>query len=118
MHLCSPSNKSLLLCFICALQNDLQAFTLLINLPTDMSSLIAVLAIVLVGLLYGFFIAIICGQRISERHYHVLAKKELTKVLHLLLRHRHADDAFTFAIFCLCLVPSTLKFMPCPFHLK
>ncbi|XP_015162201.1 uncharacterized protein [Solanum tuberosum] len=39
----------------------------------------AVLAIVLVGLLYGFFIAIICGQRISERHYHVLAKKELTK---------------------------------------
>ncbi|KAM7276125.1 hypothetical protein ACFE04_017991 [Oxalis oulophora] len=39
----------------------------------------AVLAIVLVGLLYGFFIAIICGQRISERHYHVLAKQELTK---------------------------------------
>lgn len=40
----------------------------------------AVLAIVLVGLLYGFFIAIICGQRINERHYHVLAKQELTKV--------------------------------------
>jgi len=40
---------------------------------------IAVLAIVLVGLLYGFFIAIICGQRITERHYHVLAKQELTK---------------------------------------
>jgi hypothetical protein len=40
----------------------------------------AVLAIVLVGLLYGFFIAIICGQRITERHYHVLAKQELTKV--------------------------------------
>lgn len=39
----------------------------------------AVLAIVLVGLLYGFFIAIICGQRISERHHHVLAKQELTK---------------------------------------
>ncbi|KAL5699547.1 RING-type E3 ubiquitin transferase [Ranunculus cassubicifolius] len=39
----------------------------------------AVLAIILVGLLYGFFIAIICGQRISERHYHVLAKQELTK---------------------------------------
>ncbi|KAI3873118.1 hypothetical protein MKX03_031494 [Papaver bracteatum] len=39
----------------------------------------AVLAILLVGLLYGFFIAIICGQRISERHYHVLAKQELTK---------------------------------------
>ncbi|CAI0442172.1 unnamed protein product [Linum tenue] len=38
-----------------------------------------VLAIVLVGLLYGFFIAIICGQRINERHYHVLAKQELTK---------------------------------------
>ncbi|KAH1105370.1 hypothetical protein AAZX31_13G353500 [Glycine max] len=37
------------------------------------------LAIVLVGLLYGFFIAIICGQRINERHYHVLAKQELTK---------------------------------------
>jgi hypothetical protein len=34
----------------------------------------------LVGLLYGFFIAIICGQRITERHYHVLAKQELTKV--------------------------------------
>jgi len=43
-------------------------------------SQIAVLAIVLVGLLYGFFIAIICGQRITERHYHVLAKQELTKV--------------------------------------
>lgn len=41
---------------------------------------VAVLAIVLVGLLYGFFIAIICGQRINERHYHVLAKQELTKV--------------------------------------
>ncbi|KAK3219082.1 hypothetical protein Dsin_013052 [Dipteronia sinensis] len=41
--------------------------------------IMAVLAIVLVGLLYGFFIAIICGQRISERHYHVLAKQELTK---------------------------------------
>ncbi|MBA0819532.1 hypothetical protein Gohar_021224, partial [Gossypium harknessii] len=39
----------------------------------------SVLAIVLVGLLYGFFIAIICGQRINERHYHVLAKQELTK---------------------------------------
>lgn len=41
--------------------------------------IMAVLAVVLVGLLYGFFIAIICGQRISERHYHVLAKQELTK---------------------------------------
>lgn len=41
--------------------------------------MMAVLAIVLVGLLYGFFIAIICGQRINERHYHVLAKQELTK---------------------------------------
>jgi hypothetical protein len=41
---------------------------------------LAVLAIVLVGLLYGFFIAIICGQKINERHYHVLAKQELTKV--------------------------------------
>jgi hypothetical protein len=41
---------------------------------------IAVLAIILVGVLYGFFIAIICGQRITERHYHVLAKQELTKV--------------------------------------
>ncbi|EPS58209.1 hypothetical protein M569_16607, partial [Genlisea aurea] len=39
----------------------------------------AVLAILLVGLLYGFFIAIICGQRINERHYHILAKQELTK---------------------------------------
>ncbi|XP_027925817.1 uncharacterized protein LOC114183120 [Vigna unguiculata] len=39
----------------------------------------AVLAIVLVGLLYGFFIAILCGQRINERHYHVLAKQESTK---------------------------------------
>ncbi|KAL2932886.1 E3 ubiquitin-protein ligase MARCH8 [Bienertia sinuspersici] len=41
--------------------------------------IMAVMAIILVGLLYGFFIAIICGQRISERHYHVLAKQELTK---------------------------------------
>ncbi|XP_072953572.1 uncharacterized protein [Typha angustifolia] len=40
---------------------------------------VAVLAVILVGLLYGFFIAIICGQRINERHYHVLAKQELTK---------------------------------------
>ncbi|KAL9351196.1 hypothetical protein Peur_053876 [Populus x canadensis] len=46
----------------------------------------AVLAIVLVGLLYGFFIAIICGQRINERHYHVLAKQELTKVWYLILK--------------------------------
>ncbi|XP_020578389.1 E3 ubiquitin-protein ligase MARCH1 isoform X2 [Phalaenopsis equestris] len=40
---------------------------------------LATLAVILVGLLYGFFIAIICGQRINERHYHVLAKQELTK---------------------------------------
>ncbi|KAI5064335.1 hypothetical protein GOP47_0021005 [Adiantum capillus-veneris] len=40
---------------------------------------LAVIVILLVGLLYGFFIAIICGQRISKRHYHVLAKQELTK---------------------------------------
>jgi hypothetical protein len=33
-----------------------------------------------VGLLYGFFIAIICGQRISNRHYHILAKQALTRV--------------------------------------
>ncbi|XP_051195339.1 uncharacterized protein [Lolium perenne] len=40
---------------------------------------LAILANILVGLLYGFFIAIICGQRITDRHYHVLAKQELTK---------------------------------------
>ncbi|KAH7438048.1 hypothetical protein KP509_05G103100 [Ceratopteris richardii] len=40
---------------------------------------LAVIVILLVGLLYGFFIAIICGQNISNRHYHVLAKQELTK---------------------------------------
>lgn len=48
---------------------------------------VAVLAIVLVGLLYGFFIAIICGQRINERHYHVLAKQELTKVFSCLFTY-------------------------------
>lgn len=41
--------------------------------------LLAVFAVLLVGLLYGFFLAIICGQKISDRHYHVLAKQELTK---------------------------------------
>ncbi|KAG0559511.1 hypothetical protein M758_10G107100 [Ceratodon purpureus] len=40
---------------------------------------LAISVSVLVGLLYGFFIAIICGQRINNRHYHVLAKQELTK---------------------------------------
>ncbi|XP_078437833.1 RING/FYVE/PHD zinc finger superfamily protein [Wolffia australiana] len=40
---------------------------------------VAVLSLVLFGLLYGFFIAIICGRRINDRHYHVLAKQELTK---------------------------------------
>ena len=40
----------------------------------------AVLAMVFFGLLYGFFVAIICGQRITRRHYHVLEKQELTKV--------------------------------------
>ncbi|KAI3768662.1 hypothetical protein L2E82_19492 [Cichorium intybus] len=39
----------------------------------------AVLEIVLVGLLYGFFIAIICGQQINQSHYHILAKQELIK---------------------------------------
>ncbi|XP_050223271.1 uncharacterized protein LOC126673240 [Mercurialis annua] len=52
----------------------------------------AVLAIVLVGLLYGFFIAIICGQRISERHYHVLAKHELTK--EYVVEDREASKSF------------------------
>lgn len=41
---------------------------------------LAVIVCVLVGLLYGFFIAIICGPKISNRHYHILAKQELTKV--------------------------------------
>lgn len=41
--------------------------------------IIAVLAMLLVGLLYGLLIAIICGRRINERHYHVLAKQDLTK---------------------------------------
>lgn len=60
----------------------------------------AVLAIVLVGLLYGFFIAIICGQRINERHYHVLAKQELTKVSYLILTvNLDYEDA---SCFCLC----------------
>lgn len=45
---------------------------------------LAVIVCVLVGLLYGFFIAIICGPKISNRHYHILAKQELTKV-HLLV---------------------------------
>lgn len=40
---------------------------------------VAVLAVILVGVLYGFFLAIICGQRINERHYHVLARQELIK---------------------------------------
>jgi hypothetical protein len=41
---------------------------------------LAIIIGVLVGLLYGFFIAIICGQRISNRHYHILAKQALTRV--------------------------------------
>eukprot|EP00249_Psilotum_nudum_P014491 c24851_g1_i2 orf=873-1676(-) len=41
--------------------------------------ILAVIVIAVVGLLYGFFIAIICGQKISNRHYHILAKQELTK---------------------------------------
>lgn len=45
---------------------------------------LAVIVCVLVGLLYGFFIAIICGPKISNRHYHILAKQELTKV-HILV---------------------------------
>lgn len=56
----------------------------------------AVLAIVLVGLLYGFFIAIICGQRINERHYHVLAKQELTKVWYLILREYYSLSNHSF----------------------
>ncbi|KAH8969564.1 hypothetical protein BDL97_02G040400 [Sphagnum fallax] len=40
---------------------------------------LAIIIGVLVGLLYGFFIAIICGQRISNRHYHILAKQALTR---------------------------------------
>jgi hypothetical protein len=39
----------------------------------------------MVGLLYGFFIAILCGQKITNRHYHVLAKQELTKVNQLVM---------------------------------
>lgn len=46
--------------------------------PYDFRAL-AVIIILLVGLLYGIFIAIICGQKISKRHHHVLAKQELTK---------------------------------------
>ncbi|KAL8458881.1 hypothetical protein ACS0TY_035563 [Phlomoides rotata] len=53
----------------------------------------AVLAIVLVGLLYGFFIAIICGQKINERHYHVLAKQELTKEYVVEDREANKDES-------------------------
>ncbi|XP_031496296.1 probable E3 ubiquitin ligase SUD1 isoform X1 [Nymphaea colorata] len=41
--------------------------------------ILAAVSIIMVGLLYGFFIAMICGHKITERHYHVLAKQELTK---------------------------------------
>ncbi|KAJ7521696.1 hypothetical protein O6H91_19G064200 [Diphasiastrum complanatum] len=40
---------------------------------------LAVVVALLSGLSYGFFVAIICGQRISNRHYHILAKQELTQ---------------------------------------
>ncbi|EFJ27430.1 hypothetical protein SELMODRAFT_84712 [Selaginella moellendorffii] len=40
---------------------------------------LAVVVALLSGLSYGFFVSIICGQRISNRHYHVLAKRELSQ---------------------------------------
>ncbi|CAM6087612.1 unnamed protein product [Calypogeia fissa] len=46
--------------------------------PLGFYALVVTIAL-LIGLLYGFFIAIICGQNISNRHYHILAKQELTK---------------------------------------
>lgn len=52
---------------------------------------IAVFTIVFVGMLYGLFIAIIWGQRINERHYHVLAKQELTKEYVVEDREAHID---------------------------
>lgn len=70
--------------FISKNLNLLRLLLLYIYLLVHVLMVVAVLAIVLVGLLYGFFIAIICGQRISERHHHVLAKQELTKVYFLI----------------------------------
>ncbi|KAJ3679456.1 hypothetical protein LUZ60_017467 [Juncus effusus] len=52
----------------------------------------SIISVLLVGLLYGFFIAIICGQRIHERHYHVLAKQELTK--EYIVEDREKNESF------------------------
>eukprot|EP00897_Mesotaenium_endlicherianum_P008732 jgi/Mesen1/7888/ME000420S07036 len=46
--------------------------------PYAFFTAVVVLA-VFVGLLYGSFVAIICAQRIHERHHHVLQREELTK---------------------------------------
>ena len=35
---------------------------------------------VFVGVLYGFFVAVICSEYITSRHHHVLQRQELTQV--------------------------------------
>jgi hypothetical protein len=75
---------------------------------------IAVTVALLIGLLYGFFIAIICGQNISNRHYHILAKQELTKVHAPVLIAIPGIDLVCLLIQCL----ESLEWMARPFYVN
>ncbi|XP_031500632.1 uncharacterized protein LOC116264505 [Nymphaea colorata] len=52
---------------------------------------LAAMSIIMMGLIFGFFIAMICGHKITERHNHVLAKRELTKEYMVVNREDNGD---------------------------
>jgi hypothetical protein len=66
--------------------NDFPCFARSSNRRSDSSDddfvvvVVIVIIFAIVGIVYAFIAATIAVQRIFQRHYHILAKKELTKV--------------------------------------
>ena len=68
--------------------NDFPCFTRSSNCRSDSSDddddfavvVTIVIIFAIIGIVYAFIAATIAVQRIFQRHYHILAKKELTKV--------------------------------------
>jgi len=63
---------------------------------------IIVIIFAIIGIVYAFIAATIAVQRIFQRHYHILAKKELTKVTWLdalIYPHHLAQASLTSSLF-------------------
>jgi uncharacterized membrane protein len=85
VHCSSFTNNDLCLA---GCRNCCYGWGILDCLPASMEACFAfvvifVIIFAILGIAYGFFAATLAIQRIWQRHYHILAKKELTKASQL-----------------------------------